>query len=109
MNDLMEDSARALHFYMDPKNREQFLEVASRVSKQPPSAFGFAYTKNDLYRDPNFRPNLESLQRAVDVLPELGIAESEDGCHEICGSELCRRGGTTAQVKPRVAAMVQSL
>ena len=56
MNDLMEDSARALQFYMDPKNREQFLQVASRVSKQPPSAFGFAYTKNDLYRDPNFRP-----------------------------------------------------
>jgi NitT/TauT family transport system substrate-binding protein len=77
MNDLMEDSARALHFYMDPKNREQFLEVASRVSKQPPSAFGFAYTKNDLYRDPNFRPNLESLQRAVDVLPELGLLKTK--------------------------------
>jgi sulfonate transport system substrate-binding protein len=77
MNDLMEDSARALHFYMDPKNREQFLEVASRVSKQPPSAFGFAYTKNDLYRDPNFRPNLESLQRAVDVLPYLGLLKAK--------------------------------
>ena len=77
MNDLMEDSARALHFYMDPKNREQFLEVASRVSKQPQSAFGFAYTKNDLYRDPNFRPNLESLQRAVDVLPELGLLKAK--------------------------------
>ncbi|MBV8509607.1 MAG: ABC transporter substrate-binding protein [Xanthobacteraceae bacterium] len=77
MNDLMEDSARALHFYMDPKNREQFLEVASRVSKQPASAFGFAYTKNDLYRDPNFRPNLESLQRAVDVLPELGLLKAK--------------------------------
>jgi sulfonate transport system substrate-binding protein len=77
MNDLMEDSVRALQFYMDPKNREQFLEVASRVSKQPPSAFGFAYTKNDLYRDPNFRPNLESLQRAVDVLPELGLLKAK--------------------------------
>jgi NitT/TauT family transport system substrate-binding protein len=77
MNDLMEDSARALHFYMDPKNREQFLEVASRVSKQPPSAFGFAYTKNDLYRDPNFRPNLASLQRAVDVMPELGLLKAK--------------------------------
>jgi sulfonate transport system substrate-binding protein len=77
MNDLMEDSARALQFYMDPKNREQFLEVASRVSKQPQSAFGFAYTKNDLYRDPNFRPNLESMQRAVDVLPELGLLKAK--------------------------------
>jgi NitT/TauT family transport system substrate-binding protein len=47
------------------------------VSKQPPSAFGFAYTKNDLYRDPNFRPNLESLQRAVDVLPELGLLKAK--------------------------------
>jgi sulfonate transport system substrate-binding protein len=77
MNDLMEDSARALQFYMDPNNREQFLEVASRVAKQPPSAFGFSYTKNDLYRDPNFRPNLESMQRAVDVLPELGLLKAK--------------------------------
>jgi len=77
MNDLMEDSVRALQFYMNPKNREQFLEVASRVSKQPPSAFGFSYTRNDLYRDPNFRPNLESMQRAVDVLPELGLLKSK--------------------------------
>jgi NitT/TauT family transport system substrate-binding protein len=77
MNDLMEDSARALRFYMDPKNRDQFLEVASRVSKQPPSAFGFAYTKNDLYRDPEFRPNLDSLQRAVDVMPELGLLKAK--------------------------------
>jgi sulfonate transport system substrate-binding protein len=77
MNDLMEDSARALQFYMDPKNREQFLEVGSRVSKQPQSAFGFACTKNDLYRDPNFRPNLESMQRAVDVLPELGLLKAK--------------------------------
>ncbi len=77
MNDLMEDSVRALQFYMNPKNREQFLEVASRVSKQPPSAFGFSYTKNDLYRDPNFRPNLESMQRAVDVMPELGLLKAK--------------------------------
>ena len=77
MNDLMEDSVRALHFYMDPKNREQFLEVATRVSKQPASAFGYSYTKNDLYRDPNFRPNLDSLQRAVDVMPELGLLKAK--------------------------------
>ena len=77
MNDLMEDSARALRFYMDPKNRDQFLEVASRVSKQPPSAFGFAYTKNDLYRDPEFRPNLDSLQRAIDVMPEIGLLKAK--------------------------------
>jgi sulfonate transport system substrate-binding protein len=77
MNDLMEDSVRALHFYMDPKNREQFLEVATRVSKQPASAFGYSYTKNDLYRDPNFRPNLDSLQRAVDIMPELGLLRAK--------------------------------
>jgi ABC-type nitrate/sulfonate/bicarbonate transport system substrate-binding protein len=77
MNDLMEDSVRALHFYMDPKNREQFLEVATRVSKQPASAFGYSYTKNDLYRDPNFLPNLDSLQRAVDIMPDLGLLKAK--------------------------------
>jgi NitT/TauT family transport system substrate-binding protein len=77
MNDLMEDSARALHFYLDPKNREQFLEVAARVSKLPASAFGYSYTKNDLYRDPDFRPNLDNLQRAVDLMPDLGLLKAK--------------------------------
>jgi len=77
VNDLMEDSARALHFYMDPKNRDAFLEVATRVSKLPATAFRTAFTKEDLYRDPNFVPNLETLQRAIDVQQDVGLLKSK--------------------------------
>lgn len=77
MNDLMEDSLRALRFYMDPKNRDALLEVATRVSKLPATAFRTMYTKDDLYRDPNFVPNLDSLQRAVDVQQEVGFLKSK--------------------------------
>lgn len=77
MNDLMEDSARALHFYMDPKNRDALLEVATRVSKLPAAAFSTMYTKNDLYRDPDFVPNLDTLQRAIDVQQDVGLLKNK--------------------------------
>lgn len=77
MNDLMEDANRALHFYMDPKNRDAFLEVATKVSKLPATAFAASYTKNDLYRDPNFVPNLDTLQHAVDVQFDVGFLKSK--------------------------------
>jgi sulfonate transport system substrate-binding protein len=77
VSDLMEDSARALRFYMDPKNRAQFVEVATRVSKLPATAFTFSYTTKDLYRDPNFIPNLDTLQRAVDVQQDVGFLKAK--------------------------------
>ena len=49
---------------MDPKNRDELLEVAARVSKLPASAFGVDYTKKDLYRDPDMIPDIDSFQRS---------------------------------------------
>jgi NitT/TauT family transport system substrate-binding protein len=76
MNDLMEDALRTLRFYMDPKNRNALLEVATRVSKLPATAFRTMYTKDDLYRDPNFVPNLDTLQRAIDVQHDVGFLKA---------------------------------
>src|SRR5262245_1247663 len=74
MVDFMEDCVRAVHFLTDPKNRPEVIEIAARVSKLPPALLdSYLFTKRDLYRDPNMVPNLDGLQRAVDVASELGF------------------------------------
>jgi NitT/TauT family transport system substrate-binding protein len=78
MTDFMDDSARSLRFLMDPKNRDKLMEVASRVGKRPAAAYsGWMYTKNDLYRDPNLIPDLEALQRSIDVQQSLGFLKNK--------------------------------
>jgi NitT/TauT family transport system substrate-binding protein len=78
MTDFMEDSSRSLHFLMDPKNRDKLMEIASRVGKRPASAYSsWMYTKNDLYRDPDLIPDLDALQRSVDVQQSLGFLKDK--------------------------------
>jgi hypothetical protein len=38
-------------------------QIAARVTKQPASQFGWVFTKQDYYRDPQMLPNLEALQK----------------------------------------------
>jgi sulfonate transport system substrate-binding protein len=78
MTDFMEDSIRSLHYLMDPKNRDELMEIAARVSKLPASAFsGWMYTNKDLYRDPDMIPDIEALQRSIDVQQDLGFLRSK--------------------------------
>jgi sulfonate transport system substrate-binding protein len=77
MVDLMEDSIRSLHYMMDPKNRDELIEIAARVSKLPAATFaGWMYTNKDLYRDPDMIPNIEALQRSIDVQKDLGFLKA---------------------------------
>jgi NitT/TauT family transport system substrate-binding protein len=72
--DFMEDCLRAVHFLTDPKNRPEVIEIAARVSKLSPALLdSYLFTKKDLHRDPNMVPDLDGLQRAVDVASELGF------------------------------------
>lgn len=77
VNDMMEDALRTLRFYMDQKNRATLVEVAMRVGKLPAAAYQRMYTKDDLYRDPNFIPNMAALQRAIDVQQEVGFLKAK--------------------------------
>jgi sulfonate transport system substrate-binding protein len=72
--DFLEDSLRILHWYLDPKNHDAAVEIASQLTKQPPERFGWIFSKNDYYRDPNLMPNLDALQRNVDMTRDLGFA-----------------------------------
>jgi sulfonate transport system substrate-binding protein len=72
--DWLEDSIRILHWFLDPKNHNEVTQIAGRLVKAPPERFGWVFTKNDEYRDPNMIPNLVALQKNVDMTKELGYA-----------------------------------
>ena len=75
MVDFMEDMLRIVHWYLDPKNHDEVAKIASKITKAPPERFGWLFTKADTYRDPNMIPDLDALQRNVDVVRELGFVK----------------------------------
>jgi len=81
MVDFMEDAIRAVHWWLDPKNHKEAVEIAARVSKRPPAAFEkWLFTKNgqngDSYRDANLVPDLEALQANINQQQQLGLLKS---------------------------------
>jgi sulfonate transport system substrate-binding protein len=76
MVDFMEDMLRIVHWYLDPKNHDEVAQIASKITKVPADRFGWLFTKQDTYRDPNLIPNLEALQRNVDMTQDLGFVKN---------------------------------
>lgn len=82
MVDFMEDTLRIVRFFLDPKNHDEVIQIASKVSKQPPERFkGWAFTKNgqkgDFYRDLNMMPNLDALQANIKLQQQLGFIKTD--------------------------------
>jgi len=76
MVDFMEDMLRIVHWYLDPANHKEATEIAARLTKQPAERFNWLFTKDDCYRDPNMLPDLDALQRNVDMTRDLGFVKS---------------------------------
>lgn len=74
--DYMEDSLRIVRWYLDPANHKEAMEIAARVTKQPAERFDWIFTKNDTYRDPNMKPNLDALQKNVEMTKDLGFVKA---------------------------------
>ena len=78
MVDFMEDMQIGTRWLLDPNNREAALALVAKVTKQPVSDFAkWAFTKDDYYRDPAIRPNLEALQNNIRVQKELGFLKAD--------------------------------
>ena len=77
MVDFMEDTLRIVRWYIDPQNQKEVMEIAGRVTKQPPERYTWLYTKQDYFRDPNMLPNLDALQSNVRMVKELGFIKSD--------------------------------
>ncbi len=74
--DFLEDTLRITHWYLDPANHAAVADIASQLTKQPADHFGYLFTKNDYYRDPNMVPNLDALQKNVDMTKDLGFVKA---------------------------------
>ena len=77
MVDFMEDMLRITKWFEDPKNHDEAAQIASKITKAPPERFGWLFTKQDEYRDPNLLPNMEALQRNVDTTRDLGFVKKK--------------------------------
>jgi NitT/TauT family transport system substrate-binding protein len=81
MVDFLEDAIRAVRWYIDPKNHDEAVQIAARVSKRPAAAFDKWLFKKagqdgDYYHDENMRPDLKSLQANIDLQRDLGLVKS---------------------------------
>jgi len=76
--DFMEDSLRALHWFLDPKNHDQAVKIVADFTKRPPALFtSWLLTHKDQYRNPNGLPNIAALQRNLDTAQQLGFLKTK--------------------------------
>jgi NitT/TauT family transport system substrate-binding protein len=74
--DFFEDTLRITHWYLDPKNHDEAMQIAGRLTKLPPQAFDWVFTNRDCYHDPDMLPNLDALQKNVDLTHDLGFIKA---------------------------------
>ncbi len=76
--DFMEDELNALHWYLDPANREKAVAILAQFTKRPPQLLdGWVFTKKDYYRDPDGLPDLDTLQHNIDTQLQLGLIKDK--------------------------------
>lgn len=71
--DFFTDYMRAVHWFLNPKNRKEALAILSKVTHQPEKNLQFAFTKHDFYHDPYLVPDIAAVQRAIDVDAKIGV------------------------------------
>ncbi|MBI3089968.1 MAG: ABC transporter substrate-binding protein [Candidatus Tectomicrobia bacterium] len=79
--DFLEDYLISLAWYRNPANRDKAIDLAAAFTKQPRKTLeDWAFKPEwDYYRDPNGEPNLEVLQKNINLLAEMKfIKESFD-------------------------------
>jgi NitT/TauT family transport system substrate-binding protein len=67
-----------MRWFYDPANRVEVLDIIASFTRQPVSSYAdWLFTKNDDYRDPDLRPNLDAVQRDIDREVELGFLKTK--------------------------------
>lgn len=73
MQDFFEDHVRAARWFLDPANRDEALKIVSTFMKVDGKQLINFLTKEDYYRDPWLRPNIEGTQKVLDYSLEFGF------------------------------------
>jgi len=75
--DLMEDVLRMQRWYFDPVNHQQAIAIVAKITKQPPEALDWVFSKRDFYRNPNGRPDLQAVAANLKMEKELGYLKTD--------------------------------
>src|SRR4029079_366306 len=75
--DFMEDNLRVVRWYLDPKNHDEAVQIASRLTKIPPDRFPWLFTDQDYARNGNLMPDIKALQANVDQTQALGCYKAK--------------------------------
>ncbi len=73
MVDFMEDVLRIERWYIDAKNHAEVTAIGARLLKVPPERLDWLFSKQDYYRDPNGKPDLDALKKNVEMTKDLGF------------------------------------
>jgi NitT/TauT family transport system substrate-binding protein len=74
MTDLLEDYIRAIRWFTDTSNRKEAIAIAAEFTKLPVANFdGWLFNNKDHYRDPNGMPDLDALQKSMQITKNLGL------------------------------------
>ncbi len=72
-----DDYYRYLQYAMDPKNRDEMIEIGAKMQNIPPAGFkGWWNTRDDFYRSPDGLPNIDAAKREMHLLKEFGIIDA---------------------------------
>jgi NitT/TauT family transport system substrate-binding protein len=72
--DFMEDSLRVARWYLDPKNHDEAVQIAAKLTKIPAERFqGWFFTDKDYARNGNLMPDMKALQANMDQTQALGF------------------------------------
>lgn len=71
--DFFEDHVTATRWLRDPANRDEALKIIADFMQRPVADLSHVFTERDYYRDPFMVPNIENLQRGLDVIHEIGL------------------------------------
>ena len=77
MVDFMTDALRIVRWYLDPANHGQAMEICARLIKQPAERFGWVFTPQDNYRDPDMRPGPRGVAAQCRSHPRDGLHQVE--------------------------------
>lgn len=82
--DLLSDYVRAYHWWLNPANRNEAIQIASKFTKVPEKAFeGWLFKPHkDFYRNPNAVPDIAAITRNIHAQHELGLVKADlDASH----------------------------
>ncbi|HWE74392.1 MAG TPA: ABC transporter substrate-binding protein [Stellaceae bacterium] len=75
--DLMEDNLQMIRWYSDPANHQAAVAMVAKLTKQPPEALDWVFTKRDDFRGPDGAPDLKSVDTDLKMEKTLGYLKSE--------------------------------